>query len=82
MVTFLNNNNNIYNISMYIDTCERIRRNSGGAVILTCKSFDFFGERDERQTSPGKANDWRNREHVVLDLFSNPKMGKIPRVLW
>ena len=25
----------------------------------------------------GKANDWRNREHVVLDLFSNLNMGKI-----
>ena len=23
----------------------------------------------------GKANDWRNREHVVLDLFSNFNMG-------
>ena len=27
----------------------------------------------------GEASDWRNREHVVLDLFSNLKMGKI---LW
>ena len=27
----------------------------------------------------GEANDWRNREHVVLDPFSNLKMGKI---LW
>ena len=26
-----------------------------------------------------KASDWRNREHVVLDLFSNFEMGKI---LW
>ena len=25
----------------------------------------------------GKANDWRNREHVVLDLFSNLNMGNI-----
>ena len=27
----------------------------------------------------GEANDWRNREHVVLDPVSNLKMGKI---LW
>ena len=27
----------------------------------------------------GEANDWRNREDVVLDPFSNLKMGKI---LW
>ena len=28
----------------------------------------------------GKTNDWRNREHLVLDLFSNLKKGKDPRV--
>ena len=28
-----------------------------------------------QQFSSGKANDWSNREHVVLDLFSNFKMG-------
>ena len=31
--------------------------------------------------SLGKANDWRNREHVVLDLFSNLNMGKIQWLL-
>ena len=34
------------------------------------------------QLSSGKANDWRNRKHVVLDLFSNLQMGKIQRFLW
>ena len=29
----------------------------------------------------GKANDWRNREHVVLDLFSNLNMGNIQWLL-
>ena len=29
-----------------------------------------------------EANDWRNRERVVLDLFSNLKMGKIQGFLW
>ena len=29
----------------------------------------------------GIANDWRNRERVVLDLLSNLKMGKIQRFL-
>ena len=48
---------------------------------------------DSRQSFPpycwnwtvlsGKANDWRNRRRVVLDLFSNLKMGKIQGVnLW
>ena len=27
-------------------------------------------------------DDWRNREHVVLDLFSNLKMGKILWYFW
>ena len=30
----------------------------------------------------GEANDWRNREHVVLDLFSTLKMEKIVWQLW
>ena len=29
----------------------------------------------------GKASDWRNREHVVLDLFSNLNMGNIQWLL-
>ena len=29
----------------------------------------------------GKANDWRNREHVVLDLFSNLNRGNIQWLL-
>ena len=29
----------------------------------------------------GKANDWKNREHVVLDLFSNLNMGNIQWLL-
>ena len=33
-------------------------------------------------TLSGKANDWRNRGHVVLNLFSNLKMGKIQKFLW
>ena len=33
-----------------IDFCERIRRNPGGVAILTCKSFEKLGKRDERQT--------------------------------
>ena len=30
--------------------------------------------------SPGEENDWRNREHVVLDRFSKLENGKDPRV--
>ena len=30
----------------------------------------FFIEAGVEQFPSGKANDWRNREHVVLDLFS------------
>ena len=29
-----------------------------------------------------KANDWRNRGRVVLDLFSKLEMGKIQKFLW
>ena len=31
---------------------RNVRRNRGGVVILTCKSFDILGERGERQTEP------------------------------
>ena len=47
----------------------RTYRKCGGSTALF-----FFGEGQS-----GEANDWRNREHVVLDPFSNLKMGKI---LW
>ena len=30
----------------------KVRRNPGGAAILTCKSFDILGEGGERQTEP------------------------------
>ena len=30
----------------------------------------------------GKANDWRNRGHVLLNLFSHLKIGKIQKFLW
>ena len=29
----------------------------------------------------GKANDWRNREHVIFDLFSNLNMANIQWLL-
>ena len=37
----------------------------------------FLQESWRRTALSGRANDWRNREHVVLDLFSNLNMGKI-----
>ena len=39
----------------------------------------FFPRELQLSSFPSKANDWRNREHVVLDLFSNLKW-KDPRV--
>ena len=45
---------------------------------LTAGSSNVSPEELELKTaSQGKANDLRNREHVVLDLFSNLNMGKI-----
>ena len=32
--------------------------------------------------SSGKANDWRNRGHVVLDLFSNLKCVRSSGFFW
>ena len=56
-------------------------------TILTCKSFVTFRsacfpqDRWSWTILSGKANDWRNRQHVVLDPLSNFKMGKIQRSL-
>ena len=36
----------------------------------------------EKTASSGKANDLRNREHDVLDLFSNLNSCKIQGFLW
>ena len=49
---------------------------------FACKSTgDSTGGRAQNPlASSGKANDWRNREHVVLDFFSNLKKGKDPRI--
>ena len=38
-------------------------------------------ESRSRTTLPGKGNDWRNREHVVLDILKL-KMFKIEGILW
>ena len=41
---------------------------------LTAGSLQRFPQDNWSPTaSSGKANDWRNREHVVLDQFSNLK---------
>ena len=53
-----------------------------GVLCMWCVSnkHAVFAQCSECQS--GEANDWRNREHVVLDLFSNLKMGKILWKLW
>ena len=38
---------------------------------LTAGSLQHFLRITGATASSGKANDWRNREHVVLDFFSN-----------
>ena len=50
---------NVYVMCMCACTCVvvvvvvgKVRRNPGGAAILTCKSFDILGEGGERQTEP------------------------------
>ena len=53
-------------------TSQIIERGSPSCLV--------FAQCSECQS--GEANDWRNREHVVLDLFSNLKMGKILWKLW
>ena len=50
---------------------------------LTAGSIQRFSQDNWSLTaSSDKANSWRNREHVVLDLFSNLKNGKIQGFLW
>ena len=49
---------------------------------LTAGSLPTFLHNNWNLTAlSGKANDWRNREHVVLDLFSNLNMGNIQWLL-
>ena len=49
---------------------------------LTAGSLQSFPQDNWSLTALlGKANDWRNREHVVLDLFSNLNVGNIQWLL-
>ena len=49
---------------------------------LTADSLRSFPQDNWSLTaSSGKTNDWRNREHVVLDLFSDFNMGNIQLLL-
>ena len=44
-------------------------------ALLTAGSFQRFPQEDWSSTdSSGEVNDCENREHVVLNLFSNIKM--------
>ena len=49
--------------------------NSNFVVVhLTVDSVRFLSQETwSRTASPGKANDWRNREHAVFDLISSEK---------
>ena len=52
----------------------------GAYVCVVCADSLRSVPQDKKWSSTassGKANDWRIRERVVLDLFSNLKMGKI-----
>ena len=61
-------------------------RISCGVLACVCwraaHSRSFPQESWSSTASPGKANDWRNQERVVLNLFSNLKMGRIQKFLW
>ena len=46
-------------------------------VCLVCVACVMWSVSVWKVTVGVEANDWRKREHVVLDLFSNLKMVKI-----
>ena len=58
------------------------RRETNRTIWLLVPSEVSLRRVETEQLYQVKANDWRHREHVVPDLFSNFKMGKIQGVLW
>ena len=66
------------NRSLYLEKGAKDKPNH-----LTTHSLRSVPQESWNSTaSSDKANDWRNRGHVVLDLFSNVKMLKIQEFLW
>ena len=62
------------------DTDVRVVRNENDTSNHL--TLDFLLSFHQDESSTGKTDDWRNRVHVVLDLFSNFNMGNIQGFLW